>query len=138
MGGGRCCGRCYGGIAIAPSPCVVLSWTRPRGVLLHALSTLGRFSTTMKSTVKKRSIVIGGRKTSISLEDDFWTSLQQIARSRQVTTADLIASLDAARENSNLSSAIRVFILDDYCAVAGRATVIENATCDGSHPSPSG
>jgi predicted DNA-binding ribbon-helix-helix protein len=45
-------------------------------------------------------------------------SLQQIARGRQVTTSDLIASLDAARENSNLSSAIRVFILG--CAMAGQ------------------
>jgi predicted DNA-binding ribbon-helix-helix protein len=71
----------------------------------------------MNSTVKKRSIVIGGRKTSISLEDDFWMSLRQIARGRQVTTSDLITSLDAARENSNLSSAIRVFILDHYRAM---------------------
>jgi predicted DNA-binding ribbon-helix-helix protein len=72
----------------------------------------------MNSTVKKRSIVIGRHKTSISLEDDFWTSLQQIARGRQVTRSDLIASLDAARENSNLSSAIRVFILDHYRTMA--------------------
>jgi predicted DNA-binding ribbon-helix-helix protein len=72
----------------------------------------------MNSTVKKRSIVIGRHKTSISLEDDFWTSLQQIARARQVTRSDLIASLAAARENSNLSSAIRVFVLDHYRAMA--------------------
>jgi predicted DNA-binding ribbon-helix-helix protein len=72
----------------------------------------------MISTVKKRSIVIGRHKTSISLEDDFWTSLQQIARGRQVTRSDLIASLDAAREHSNLSSAIRVFVLDHYRAMA--------------------
>jgi len=72
----------------------------------------------MSSTVKKRSIVIGRHKTSISLEDDFWTSLQQIARGRQVTRSDLIASLDVARQHSNLSSAIRVFILDHYRAMA--------------------
>jgi predicted DNA-binding ribbon-helix-helix protein len=72
----------------------------------------------MNSTVKKRSIVIGRHKTSISLEDDFWTSLQQIARNRQVRRSDLIAALDAARGNSNLSSAIRVFILDHYRAMA--------------------
>jgi predicted DNA-binding ribbon-helix-helix protein len=75
----------------------------------------------MNSTVKKRSIVIDRRKTSISLEDTFWMSLQQIARGRQVTTSDLIASLDAARGNSNLSSAIRVFILGHYCAMAGQS-----------------
>jgi hypothetical protein len=49
------------------------------------------------TTLKKRSIVIGGRMTSISLEESFWMSLQQIARFRQVTISDLIASLDAAR-----------------------------------------
>jgi len=76
----------------------------------------------MNSTVKKRSIVIRGRRTSVSLEDDFWMSLRQIARSRQVTTSDLIAPLDAARE-SNLSSAIRVFILDHYRAMAGQSDV---------------
>jgi predicted DNA-binding ribbon-helix-helix protein len=75
----------------------------------------------MISTVKKRSIVIGRHKTSISLEDDFWMSLRQIARGRQVTISDLIAPLDAARE-SNLSSAIRVFILYHYCAMAGQST----------------
>jgi len=77
----------------------------------------------MNSTVKKRSIVIGGRKTSISLEDDFSMSLRQIARSRQVTISDLIASLDAARANSNLSSAIRVFILDHYRAMTGQSSL---------------
>jgi predicted DNA-binding ribbon-helix-helix protein len=71
----------------------------------------------MNSTVKKRSIVIGRHKTSISLEDTFWMSLQQIARGREVTISDLIASLDAVRENSNLSSTIRVFVLDHYRAM---------------------
>ena len=50
-------------------------------------------------------------------------SLRQIARGRQVTVSDLIASLDAARENSNLSSAIPVFILDHYRAMAGQSDV---------------
>jgi predicted DNA-binding ribbon-helix-helix protein len=82
----------------------------------------------MNSTVKKRPIVIGRRQTSISLEDDFWTSLQQIPHGRQVTRPDLIASLDAARGNSNLSSTIRVFILDHYRAMAGQSDVGFTAT----------
>jgi len=77
----------------------------------------------MNSTLKKRSVVIGGRRTSVSLEDDFWMSLRQIARGRQVTVSDLTASLDGARENSNLSSAIRIFILDHYRAMAGQSNV---------------
>ena len=79
----------------------------------------------MNSTVKKRSIVIDGHRTSVSLEDDFWMSLRQIARGRQVTISHLIASLDAARENSNLSSAIRVFILDHYRAMQQSFTPLD-------------
>lgn len=68
----------------------------------------------MNSTVKKRSIVIGSHKTSISLEDSFWTSLKQIARERATTVAELITALDATRNGGNLSSTIRVFLLDHY------------------------
>lgn len=68
----------------------------------------------MNSTVKKRSVVIGSHKTSISLEDSFWTSLKQIARERATTVAELIAALDATRNGGNLSSTIRVFLLEHY------------------------
>jgi len=72
----------------------------------------------MSSTVKKRSIIIGGHKTSISLEDNFWTSLKDIASARRTSVSDVIASLDATRENGNLSSAIRIFVLAHYRAMA--------------------
>jgi predicted DNA-binding ribbon-helix-helix protein len=68
----------------------------------------------MNSTVKKRSIVIGGHKTSISLEDNFWPCLGQIARERTTSASELIGMLDAERNGGNLSSAIRVFVLDHY------------------------
>ncbi len=68
----------------------------------------------MNSPVKKRSIVIGGHKTSVSLEDYFWTSLKQIARERTTTVSELVEELDGAREVGNLSSTIRVFVLDHY------------------------
>jgi predicted DNA-binding ribbon-helix-helix protein len=68
----------------------------------------------MHSTVKKRSIVIGGHKTSISLEDNFWACLRQIARERTTTASELIGMLDAERDGGNLSSVIRVFVLDHY------------------------
>ncbi len=69
----------------------------------------------MKSTVLKRSIVIDRHKTSISIEDVFWTSIKEIARARGVTLSELVASIDKARgPGTNLSSAIRVFILDHY------------------------
>jgi predicted DNA-binding ribbon-helix-helix protein len=64
--------------------------------------------------VKKRSIVVGCHKTSISLEDSFWSSLRQIARERVTTLSELIRTLDASRNGGNLSSTIRVFVLDHY------------------------
>ena len=73
----------------------------------------------MKSPVVKRSIVITGHKTSVSLEDAFWTGLKDIAASRNVTLSELVASIDADRRQGNLSSAIRLFVLDHYRALAG-------------------
>ena len=68
----------------------------------------------MTSSVKKRSIVIGSQKTSISLEDNFWACLRQIARERTTTASELIGMLDAGRNGGNLSSTIRVFVLEHY------------------------
>jgi predicted DNA-binding ribbon-helix-helix protein len=68
----------------------------------------------MKSPVIKRSIVIAGHKTSVSLEDAFWKGLKDIAIGRAVTLSDLVASIDAERRHGNLSSAIRLFVLDHY------------------------
>ena len=68
----------------------------------------------MESSVAKRSIVIGGHKTSVSLEDPFWSALKQIAVQRGATLSELVKGIDAAREHSNLSSTIRLFVLAVY------------------------
>jgi predicted DNA-binding ribbon-helix-helix protein len=68
----------------------------------------------MKSPVVKRSIVIGGHKTSVSLEDDFWEALKEIAARRKATLSDIVATIDASRTQGNLSSAIRLFVLDHF------------------------
>jgi predicted DNA-binding ribbon-helix-helix protein len=68
----------------------------------------------LKSSVTKRSIVIAGHKTSVSLEDQFWDSLKEIARERGTTLGALIAAIDGNREHANLSSAIRLFVLGVY------------------------
>jgi predicted DNA-binding ribbon-helix-helix protein len=73
----------------------------------------------MKSPVIKRSIVIAGHKTSVSLEDAFWRGLKEIAQSRGVTLSDLVAAIDSERQLGNLSSAIRLFVLDHYKARIG-------------------
>ena len=68
----------------------------------------------MKSTIVKHSIVIDGHKTSISLEDAFWGSLQEIAHQRNETVYQLIARIDAERKFANLSSNLRLFVLEYY------------------------
>jgi predicted DNA-binding ribbon-helix-helix protein len=70
----------------------------------------------MKSPVVKRSVVLAGHKTSVSLENAFWQGLKDIARSRQTTLSDLISSIDVDREHGNLSSALRLFVLSQYQA----------------------
>ena len=74
----------------------------------------------MKSPVVKRSIVIAGHKTSVSLEDAFWTALKDIASAREITLSDLVASIDTDRRYGNLSSAIRIFVLDHFRALSGQ------------------
>jgi predicted DNA-binding ribbon-helix-helix protein len=68
----------------------------------------------MKSPVVKRSIVIAGHKTSVSLEDDFWDALKEIAAGRKTTLSEVVANIDASRSQGNLSSAIRLYVLDHY------------------------
>jgi predicted DNA-binding ribbon-helix-helix protein len=68
----------------------------------------------MKSPVVKRSIVIAGHKTSVSLEDAFWRGLKEIAGGRDMTLSDLVSTIDSDRRHGNLSSAIRLFVLDFY------------------------
>ena len=68
----------------------------------------------MKSPVVKRSIVIAGHKTSVSLEEAFWKGLKEIALRHGTTLSDLVASIDTGRKQGNLSSAIRLFVLDHY------------------------
>ena len=65
----------------------------------------------MKSLVIKRSIVIDRHKTSVSLEDAFWSDLKKIAHAQQATLSELVAKIDATKQG-NLSSAIRVFVFN--------------------------
>jgi predicted DNA-binding ribbon-helix-helix protein len=67
-----------------------------------------------KSLVLKRSIVIAGHKTSVSLEEPFWTALKEAAAQRRISVSDLVAEIETNREYGNLSSAIRLFVLGLY------------------------
>jgi len=68
----------------------------------------------MDSSVVKRSVAIAGHKTSVSLEDAFWRTLKEIADGRHLTLSELVAEIDSERKRGNLSSAIRLFVLDFY------------------------
>jgi predicted DNA-binding ribbon-helix-helix protein len=65
-------------------------------------------------SVVKRSVMIAGHRTSVSLEEPFWQALRDIADGRGMPVATLIAEIDTARSDSNLSSAIRVFVLEQF------------------------
>ena len=68
----------------------------------------------MKSLVCKRSIAISGYKTSISLEDAFWNALKEIAEARNTRVSELVAAINSERQHDNLSSTLRVFVLEFY------------------------
>ena len=74
--------------------------------------------------IVKRSIVVAGHKTSVSLEDPFWHALKDIARERRQSLRGLVAEIDSGRSGGNLSSAVRLFVLDHYRSRAGAALSI--------------
>ena len=65
----------------------------------------------MQSTIVKRSVVVGGRETSVSLEDAFWSALKELAAARKTTVSALIKDVERQKQG-NLSSALRLFVLD--------------------------
>jgi len=72
----------------------------------------------MKSPVVKRSIVMAGHKTSVSLEEAFWNGMKEISSIRNMTLSDLVGEIDAGRQQGNLSSAIRLYVLDYFRRIA--------------------
>jgi len=68
----------------------------------------------MKSPVVKRSIVVAGHKTSVSLEEAFWNGMKEISGLRNMTLSELVGEIDNNRQQGNLSSAIRLFVLDHF------------------------
>ena len=91
----------------------------------------------MGSPVLKRSVVIGGHKTSVSLEDEFWSGLKEIAAARSMTLSDLVATVERGRESGNLSSTLRLFVLESYRQrAAGRAGEGQNGAGASTAASP--
>lgn len=87
----------------------------------------------MKSLVIKRSIVIAGHKTSVSLEDAFWQELKKIAGHQRMTLSSVVSSIDTQRQQGNLSSAIRLFVLEQARARAMELSTQRQAGTVGVH-----
>jgi predicted DNA-binding ribbon-helix-helix protein len=85
--------------------------------------------TTMKSPIVKRSIVLAGHKTSVSLEDAFWDSLKDFARHEEMPLSALVHRIDVTRGHSNLSSALRQYVLNRF-----RDMVARNASAPFAAP----
>jgi predicted DNA-binding ribbon-helix-helix protein len=82
----------------------------------------------MKSPVVKRSIVVAGHKTSVSLEEAFWNGMKEISSLRDMTLSDLVSEIDKGRRQGNLSSAIRLYVLDYFrnkASATGGVRVVE-------------
>src|SRR5262245_24267727 len=74
----------------------------------------------MKSSIIKRSVVVDGRKTSVSLEEAFWSDLKEIAHAQETTLSELVAKIDQTRQQGNLSSAIRLYVLEHVRLIKSR------------------
>jgi predicted DNA-binding ribbon-helix-helix protein len=85
----------------------------------------------MKSPVIKRSILLAGHKTSVSLEEAFWQGLKEIAGRRNVSVSALIGMIDNGRSEGNLSSGIRLFVLDYFRSLAAPQPVEALTRSDG-------
>lgn len=71
--------------------------------------------------MQKRSLSIAGHRTSLALEQEFWDGLEAMAAERHLAVTALIRDIDEEREAPNLSSAVRVAVLQWYQTKARRA-----------------
>ena len=96
----------------------------------------------MKSLIIKRTVTVGGHKTSITLEDAFWSELKEIAQAQGASLAQTVTEIDTRRQRNNennLSSAIRLYVLGhirDQKMRALRARDVSESlqVVDGSSP----
>jgi predicted DNA-binding ribbon-helix-helix protein len=87
----------------------------------------------MKSPVVKRSVVIGGHKTSVSLEEAFWDGMKEISRERGKTISELVSEIDDRRQQGNLSSALRLFVLDHFRTGAGGPAALKSLHAEATN-----
>jgi predicted DNA-binding ribbon-helix-helix protein len=93
--------------------CERATW-RARPALIDGAMPVTLLEKIMPSTIVKRSIVVAGHQTSVSLEDAFWNGLKEIGKHHNRTLSDLVDDINGQRQYGNLSSAIRLFVLDQF------------------------
>ena len=96
-------------------------WITPQTSLLLGIARnnlgqhrIDREELSTASPIVKRSIVVAGHKTSVSLEEAFWNGMKEISGLRSMTLSELVREIDSNRQQGNLSSAIRLFVLDYF------------------------
>jgi predicted DNA-binding ribbon-helix-helix protein len=75
--------------------------------------------------MRKRSVTVGGHATSVSLEDQYWAELKRMAAEAGITLAVLVARVDRSRPSGNLSSALRLAVLEDLKTKLARVPMAE-------------
>ena len=90
-----------------------------------------------QSPVRKRTAKVGTHSTSISMEEEFWQGLKEIARERELPLSDLLTDINKQREHANLSSAVRLFVLDHYRRLAELGPPVKGSG-DDHRPTVSG
>ena len=85
----------------------------------------GDHRATLHSSVVKRSIIRDGHKSSVSLEDQFWDSLRELADEANVPLGKLVEQIDEGRKHANLSSAIRLFVLEHFQSQSARRETLD-------------
>jgi predicted DNA-binding ribbon-helix-helix protein len=103
------CSRC-GNVGADVCP----NWSPGTGSPDGLAEKSGKEGAVRSGLVPKRTVTIAGRKTGVTLEDEFWSALREIAGQRHMAVSDLVSAINAERQRRNLSAAIRVFVLDFY------------------------
>ena len=75
----------------------------------------------LKTLVCKRSVKLDGRRTSVSIENEFWDGLREIAGGQRLSISELVNQIARNRDNINLSSSIRLYVFNHFRALAQKA-----------------
>ena len=86
---------------------------------MSTLTSAGKKHALRTNTIK-RSVCVDGHRTSVSLEDEFWDGLREIARHKNLTASELVATIASDRNRNNLSSEVRVFVLNHFRTHSGQ------------------